>query len=183
MSKKNIFLALLRGINVGGNNLIKMADLKGYFEEMGFSDVVTYIQSGNVLFKDFKYTEEVLTKRTEEFLEKKLKYSVPVVVVAYTHLKTVVENAPSKFGDDKDKYRYDVLFLKPPLQAAEAVKSVLVKEGVDEVHSGKGVLYFSRLTAKATQSKLSRIVGSPIYKNITIRNWNTTTKLLALMEK
>jgi len=53
---------------------------------------------------------------------------------------------------------------------------------VDEVSAGKGVLYFQRLISKATQSQLSRLIALPIYKSITIRNWNTTTKLLQLMQ-
>lgn len=63
------------------------------------------------------------------------------------------------------------------------MKDVGVKEGVDTAHAGKTVLYFSRLISKAAQSHLSRIVGFPVYQFMTIRNWNTTTKLLALMEK
>ena len=61
------------------------------------------------------------------------------------------------------------------------MKSVTVRRGVDRVFAGEGVLYFSRLISKATQSYLSRIVGTPPYKNMTIRNWNTTTKLLELL--
>ena len=62
------------------------------------------------------------------------------------------------------------------------MKSVRTKEGVDRAFAGKGVLYFSRLVAKATQSQMGKIVGLPVYKSMTIRNWNTTTKLLALMQ-
>jgi uncharacterized protein (DUF1697 family) len=63
------------------------------------------------------------------------------------------------------------------------MRSVPTKPGVDEAHPGSGVLYFSRLTAKATQSRLNKIISSPIYPSVTIRNWNTTTKLLRLMEQ
>ena len=69
------------------------------------------------------------------------------------------------------------------LCAASVLNALTLKEGVDEVHAGKGVLYFSRLIAKATQSKISRIVSLPIYQEMTIRNWNTTTQLLNLIEK
>jgi ribosomal protein S13 len=64
----------------------------------------------------------------------------------------------------------------------EAMKSVTAKPGVDRVFAGEGVLYYSRLISKASQSQLSRVVGKPAYKNMTIRNWNTTSKLLQLME-
>jgi uncharacterized protein (DUF1697 family) len=63
------------------------------------------------------------------------------------------------------------------------MKSVSTKPGVDTAHKGKGVLYFSRLASKAAQSRLTRIVGLAVYKRLTLRNWNTTTRLLSLMEK
>jgi uncharacterized protein (DUF1697 family) len=69
----------------------------------------------------------------------------------------------------------------PPLTATKALKQVPTKGGVDQVASGPGALYFSRLTSKATQSRLSRVVSMPIYQSMTIRNWNTTTKLLQMM--
>jgi uncharacterized protein (DUF1697 family) len=73
--------------------------------------------------------------------------------------------------------------LKAPLTAKQAMKSVRIKEGVDAAHAGKHVLYFSRLISKASQSYLTKIITLSIYQNMTIRNWNTTMKLLDLMEK
>jgi uncharacterized protein (DUF1697 family) len=75
-----------------------------------------------------------------------------------------------------------VIFLKEPLTASEAIKSVTTNPGVDQAFVGPDVLYFSRLTAAASRSRLPRIVGLPVYQNMTIRNWNTTCKLLALMD-
>lgn len=180
---KNAYIALLRGINVGGNNSIKMAALKQCFETMGFTDVVTYIQSGNVLFTSPKHDQELLTEPIESTLSKTFNYKARVVTVSHTQLKETVEHAPHGFGTEPAIYRYDVVFLKPPLTASEAMKRITIKEGVDQVYAGKNVLYFSRLIEKATQSRISSIISLPIYQNMTIRNWNTTTKLLALMEK
>ena len=98
-------------------------------------------------------------------------------------MRAVVERAPKGFGAEPAKYRYDVIFLKQPLTAKVAMKSVPTKPGVDEAHAGTGVLYFSRLIEKATQSRLNKIVSSPIYPNVTIRNWNTTTKLSSMMNE
>jgi len=97
-------------------------------------------------------------------------------------VKKAVEDAPRGFGEDQAHYRYDVIFLRPSVSESEAMESVSTREGVDQVWAGDGVLYFSRLTEWATQSRLSRIVGLPVYQEMTIRNWNTTTKLLALMD-
>lgn len=177
------YLALLRGINVGGNNIIKMSDLKTCFQSMGLTDVLTYIQSGNVLFKSADKDKAKLTTKIEAGLTERFRYEARLVVVTHKQLKQAVEEAPRGFGKSPDKFRYDVIFLKEPLTPKEAMKSISVKEGVDNAYAGKGVLYFSRLISKATQSHLTRIIGMPVYRSMTIRNWNTTTKLLALMEK
>ncbi len=177
------YLALLRGINVGGSNIIKMVDLKVCFEGMGLADVATYIQSGNVLFKSPEQDKAKLTKRIESVLSERFRFEARLVVVTHKQLKQTVEDAPRGFGKSPDKFRYDVIFLKEPLTAKEAMKSMSTKEGVDNAYRGKDVLYFSRLISRATQSRLPRIIGLPVYQSMTIRNWNTTTKLLALMEK
>lgn len=177
------YLALLRGINVGGKNIIKMADLKASFEEMGFSEVATYIQSGNVVFASNEKDSAKLTDKIEKALSKRFNYTSRLVLVAHPEMKKIVVGAPRGFGEDPDTYRYDVIFLKEPLTPAEAMEQVSVREGVDRAHEGKSVLYFSRLISRASQSRLTRVISLPVYQNMTIRNWNTTTKLLALMEK
>jgi uncharacterized protein (DUF1697 family) len=177
------YLALLRGINVGGKNIIKMADLKACFEDMGFSDVLTYIQSGNVLFKSTEKDKTKLARKTEKILSERFGYTSRLVLVTREELQEVVGEAPRGFGRDLDKYRCDVIFLKEPLTSDEAMENISTREGVDSAHAGKHALYFSRLTSRAAQSRLSRIVALPMYQYMTIRNWTTTTKLLALMEK
>jgi len=175
------YVALLRGINVGGRNPIRMADLRTCLERDGLRDVSTYIQSGNVLFTAAEKAD-VLTPRVEALIAETFEVPARVLLRTHTQLKNVVRRAPDGFGRDPQTYRYDVLFLMPPLAAAKTLKEVPTKEGVDEVYAGPGVLYFSRLTARASSSHLSRFVSMPIYKSMTIRNWSTTTKLLALME-
>jgi uncharacterized protein (DUF1697 family) len=177
------YVALLRGINVGGKNLIKMPALKACFEANAFEDVATYIQSGNVLFASPETRGAQLTRRIEAMLAETFGYQATVVVRNRKQMRAVVRRAPEGFGTEPMKYRYDVIFLKEPLTATVAMRSVPTKPGVDEAHAGTGVLYFSRLTAKAAQSQLNKIVSSPIYPSVTIRNWNTTTKLLRMMNE
>jgi uncharacterized protein (DUF1697 family) len=176
------YVALLRGINVGGKNLIKMADLRACFEGHGYHDVATYIQSGNVLFSTGSRSSAALTADIESMLAANFDYDASVVLRSEKQMRSTVEGAPAWIGADPASYRYDVIFLKPALSASSAIKSVPTRDGVDRAATGPGVLYFSRLTSRATQSHLSRIVSMPIYKDMTIRNWNTTTKLLRLME-
>jgi uncharacterized protein (DUF1697 family) len=149
---------------------------------MGFSEVVTYIQSGNVLFQSAEKDKSALTERIESGLSSQFNFEARIVTVAHKELAAIVREAPHGFGKDGEAYRYDVIFLKEPLNPREAMKSVSTKAGVDTAHAGRQALYFSRLIAKASQSHLTKIIGLPVYQNMTIRNWNTTTKLLGLME-
>ncbi|HUF59298.1 MAG TPA: DUF1697 domain-containing protein [Actinomycetota bacterium] len=176
-------VALLRGINVGGKNAIPMSALKACFEGASFANVATYIQSGNVVF-DAPFSSQVeLTRRIEGILRKAFgHYDARVVVRSRSQMRAVVDRAPKGFGTEPATYRYNVVFLKPPLTAKTAIKDVSTKEGVDRMWAGTGVLYMSRLESRATQSRLNRVASLPIYKNMTIRNWNTTTKLAGLLE-
>ena len=175
------YVALLRGINVGGNNHIKMTELKACFEKQGLRDVVTYIQSGNVLFTGGG-NESKLCSGIEAVLAKTFDYRASVVLRSQKELGDIVRRAPKGFGTKPDEYRYDVIFLKAPLTAPGAMKSVKTKPGVDQATAGTGVVYFSRLIKKATQSQLPKLVSQPVYKSMTIRNWNTTTRLLQMMD-
>lgn len=172
------YVTLLRGINVGGSNLIKMAELRDCFERNGFDEVSTYIASGNVLFRSRATDVKRLARKIERMISGDFPYDAKVVVVSHDQLRTIVENAPKGFGSKPDKYLSDVIYLRPPLSAAEAIREVDARKGVDEAAAGEGVLYFSRLKAKASGSRLSKIAASPIYQELTIRSWSTTTKLL-----
>jgi uncharacterized protein (DUF1697 family) len=177
------YLALLRGINVGGKNIIKMTELKACFESCKLENVITYIQSGNVLFETNETDPAKLVRRLERDLSRTFSSNkLRIVLCSHAKLTQIVTKAPKGFGREPEKYRYDVIFLREPLTAGEAIKSVATKKGVDEAFTGPGVLYFSRLTARASESQLARIVALPVYKEMTIRNWNTTSKLLALMD-
>ena len=177
------YLALLRGINVGGKNVIKMADLRNCFEAEGFRDVVTYIQSGNVVFRSPSTRLRMLTKRIEEMLAAAFDYEASVVLRSRRQMRAVVSDAPSGFGERPESYRYDVIFLKAPLTATAAMKCIHARPGVDEAWAGSGVLYYSRRIDQASRSYLSRLASMPVYQRVTVRNWKTTTRLLELMNE
>ncbi|HJR46301.1 MAG TPA: DUF1697 domain-containing protein [Actinomycetota bacterium] len=178
-----LHVALLRGINVGGKNMIRMPALKDCFEAAGFEDVATYIQSGNVLFRAAG-SGPALESRVEKMLGKAFGHYKPTVMIrSRSQMRSIVEKAPKSIGADLDNYMYDVVFLKEPLTAAKALKQVPVRDEVDEVYAGRGVIYFSRVTSMRTKSRLSRVASLPIYKSMTIRSWSTTTRLLRMMDE
>jgi uncharacterized protein (DUF1697 family) len=173
------YLALLRGINVGGKNLVKMADLRAVFEQMALADVATYIQSGNVLFRAPRQGQAALATRVEAELKRRFGTELKVVLLTQAQLGNVIDGAPRGFGGKS--HLNDVIFLRKPLTVQRAFSVVEIRDGVDRAWPGKGVLYFSRLAARASGSRISRIVARPEYQNMTIRSWSTTTKLHARM--
>jgi uncharacterized protein (DUF1697 family) len=175
------WVALLRGINVGGRNRILMADLRTCFEDAGYTDVRTYIQSGNVVFGADEPDREQLRGAIESILAQAFDYGATVELRDATELGAVVEAAPDGFGSDKDTFLDDVLFLMPPLDPHEARAALALRDGVDTAWTGPGVVYSRRVKAQASQSGLSRITAHPFYRRMTIRNWNTTAKLHELM--
>lgn len=174
------YLSLLRGINVGGKNLVKMADLRAAFEGIGLADVATYIQSGNMLFRAPGQRRQELATRIESDMSRRFGTELRAVLLTHVQLRGVVEGAPTDFGGSSHKC--DVIFLRRPLTTKKAISLVETRQGVDGVWAGRGVLYFSRLASRAASSRLSKIVRLPEYQDMTIRSWSTTTKLLALMD-
>jgi uncharacterized protein (DUF1697 family) len=178
----NDYVILLRGINVGGKNIVPMAGLKSRLEELGFANVSTYIASGNVILEsDWPATE--IKARIEAALIKGFKLdSELIMVLALTRnqLQAVIDNKPEGFGDQPEKYHSDAIFLMG-IDLAQVMPVFTPREGVDKVWPGDGVIYSQRLSAERTKSRLSKIMASPLYKSMTIRSWNTTIKLLDIL--
>lgn len=176
------YVALLRGINVGGANLIPMAALRVSFESCALAGVSTYIQSGNVIFTATG-TERQITTRIGKALAGEFGYAGLVLLRSQAQMRDVIAKAPARFGKAPAKYRYDVVFLDASLVASTALDTIRRRDGVDEAAAGPGVIYFSRLISRASQSYLPKLASMSIYQQMTVRNWNTTTKLLSLLEQ
>jgi len=179
----NTYVIFLRGINVGGKNIISMTALKNLLEDLGYRDVSTYIASGNVILMSDKTAHEIKLQ-VEAALTNNFKLDselIKVLVLSQQQLQAVIERKPEGFGEGPEKYHSDAIFLMD-IDADQAMAAFSPKEGIDMVWPGKGVVYSQRLSAMRTKSRLSKIVSSPLYKSMTIRNWNTTTKLLNMMK-
>jgi uncharacterized protein (DUF1697 family) len=175
------YVALLRGLNVGGRNLVGMADLAACFDDAGYADVRTYIQSGNVLFTTDATDGPALETTIERMLEARFEKPIPAVIRSRDQLAAIVAAAPPDHGSKA--LRSDVLFLKHPLDSDEVLAQMPeLREGVDAVAAGPGVVYFSRVAARATETRFARFMGMPVFRQITMRNWRTTTRLLEMLD-
>jgi uncharacterized protein (DUF1697 family) len=175
------FVVLLRGINVGGKNIVPMARLRDVLGELGYADVTTYIASGNVILSSDR-KPETIKREIEAALPKAFHLHselIAVLVLTRAQLEAVVDRKPPGFGEEPDRYHSDAIFLIG-IDAATAMRAFDPRPGVDTVWPGDGVVYSQRLSAERTRSRLSKVMGSPLYTSMTIRNWATTMKLLEL---
>lgn len=175
------YLALLRGINVGGKGLIRMSELKKCLEKAGFAEVQTYIQSGNVLFAGPKTETGRMAGKIEAAIEKKFAMKVGVVVFAENEWREIVRRAPKSWGKNKD-WKHNLLALLPGTKATDVIEAMgRLKPEIEIVTPGRGVIYQSlciRSFGRATSGKLP---SHPIYRRITVRNSNTVRKLAELL--
>jgi len=175
------YVALLRGINVGGKTLIKMADLKAAIEDAGFSDVTTLIASGNVIFSSPERHQAKIEDTLEKVIHARFKLPVRVLVYSKDQMEHVIGDVPRGWNTRKDIRMY-VAFLKAPTTPSQVVSQMKPKEGIDEITPGPSVVYMATLMSGLTKSNINKIIGTKIYGNMTMRNYNTTKKIFHLLE-
>lgn len=174
------YIVFLRGINVGGKNKISMLKLKELFEQNGFQDVATYINSGNVIFSSNNTDENKLKKECEVLIANKFQLNIPAIVIAVNDLFTAINHAPSWWDQDQDS-KHNAIFILPPATVEEVYKEVgAIKPEYEKVaHFGR-VIFWSAPIKTFSRTRWSKVVGSSVYVNITIRNANTVKKILQL---
>lgn len=176
------YVALLRAINVGGKGVMKMSAVKECFEQAGFERVTTFIQSGNVIFETDERMASVLTAKIETALSATFGYKSTAIVRSHAQLKTVVTGVPRSWVRGNHLRRY-VAFLRAPVTPQQALEQVDARESVDTVNAGKSVLYMTTLISALKKSGFTKLVSKPVYQDMTIRNYSTCLKILALMDR
>jgi len=174
------YVALLRGINVGGKNITKMAALRACLENAGFDRVETFIQSGNVVFEGGRKSAAKLTAQIDAAIARAFGIDPRAVVLSRDRLNTVLAGAPAAWRSRTD-LRMNIAFLRPSVTAALALKEVDVRPGVDTVEAGTGVLYMTTTLRDLGKSRMSRIVMKPVYQEMTIRSYRTCQKVHSLL--
>lgn len=177
------YVALLRGINVGGKTPIKMADLKQCFEKLGFKNVRTYINSGNVLFEYDKQSTAGLSKMIEQAIEATFSVPIRVVVIDEPSYRTMMRNIPKGWGKKPD-WKYNMLFLIQPYDIEDIMVDVgELKPSIEMMEIGDGIIYQAMLFTAFGKTTTGKLVSKTAYKRMTIRNWNTAQKLAQLLEE
>jgi uncharacterized protein (DUF1697 family) len=174
------YAAFLRGVNVGGKNITPMASLKQCLEEAGLANVKTVLQSGNVIFESEDRSLRALTMHIERAVSKALRVDAAIVLLSEPQLQSVVDDAPGAWKRG-NQLRRNIAFLRPPVIANQALTEVDIRPGVDTVTAGKGVIYMATVMSALSKSRLKNVIGTPVYRQMTIRTYGTCQKILALM--
>jgi uncharacterized protein (DUF1697 family) len=177
-----VFVALLRGVNVGGNNMISMASLKASFERMGFDNVSTYINSGNILFKTTQDDLRQLESKIEKMLTREHKLDCKVVVRSFAEIARLVENWPQDWDGDK-AWKYNVIFLRHSIDSKKVLEALAPQPDIEQVVYYPGTLLWSAQIGALSQTRMQKLSSQKVFQDMTVRNPNTTRKLYDLMKK
>jgi uncharacterized protein (DUF1697 family) len=180
--RMTVYVALLRGINVGGNNIIPMRALANTFARLGLESVKTFIASGNVLFCSDRADPRALEHRLQRAIAKAHRSDVKVVVRDRDELRALVRKLPPSWKKPVATRRYYVMFLRHGIDSRDILSRIAVREDVEELVYRPGVLLWSATIAKLASSTVAKIGSSPLYREMTVRNLNTTLRLCALAE-
>lgn len=177
-----IYVALLRGINVGGNNMISMKVLTGSFERLGFADVSTYINSGNILFRSKFADARKLETKIEKMLVAEYKLGCKVVIRSADQMARLIEQLPASWQDDED-WRYNVIFLRHAIDSKDVIDSFKPRKDLENLSYVPGTLLWSARAADVNRTSMQKLASQKIFQDMTVRNAKTTRKLHALMQQ
>ena len=176
-----IYVALLRGINVGGKNKVEMRKLKATFEDVGMGNVTTYINSGNVVFSDNRRKPPRIASVLEDAIAADLGLEIKVLIRDFPSIKKVINALPKQWTTDATM-RCDVMFLWEGLDRKDVLEQWTIKPEIEDVKYVPGAVIWRIDRDNVTRSRMTKLVGTDLYRGMTIRNSNTVRKLAELME-
>jgi len=176
------YVALLRGINVGVHQFISMADLKDVFVGLGFGDVETYINSGNVIFVARETDPRKIETLVEDALAKRFAQPVTVIAQSLAEMEQIMRNVPSHWRAATDE-KCNVIFLRHTIDSPDILASLDPKPEIEELRYHPGVLFWSAKTSSLTKSGMLKVSRMPIYNDMTVRVLHTTQKIHEIMQQ
>lgn len=178
------YVVLLRGINISGKNKISMSELKSEIKNNNYKNVITYLNSGNVILES-DLSKEDITKDIHNIILNRFKIDIPIYVISTLELKDILNNKPNWFGTD-DKTMYDnIIFIIPPVKFIDVYNSIgEVSTEIEKIMEYKNVIFWSfELKNYRKSNWWVKTSSASIKDSITIRTCNTITKILELCNK
>lgn len=175
------YIALLRGINVSGKNKILMADLKLLFQDLGFENIQTYIQSGNVIFKSDK-NQELLAELILDKINKAYNYNISVIIITKTELQAVINDNPFLIEDENvDIKKLYVTYLNKNPKETQKLQDF--DFGLDKYIIKNKIIYIKYNVGAGKTKLTNKIIENKLKVIATTRNWRTTNKLSTIIEE
>ncbi len=174
------YVALLRGINVGGNRKVDMKQLKSVFEEVGMQNVITYINSGNIIFESDINSPVTIAGKLEAAIEQTFGFFVKVLVRDKKNILAIATALPDEWVNDTTM-KCDVMFLWEKVAKKDVMSGLNIKPDIEDVKYVEGTILWRVDKENVTKSGILKLIGTDLYAHMTIRNCNTLRKLVVLM--
>ena len=176
------YIALLRGINISGKNKISMSELKLELEKNKYQNVITYLNSGNVIFQSDIDSKEAITDNIHKIIKNKFNLEIPVFVMTAIELEVVLNNAPNWWGNANKEVYHNLIFIIPPTKYEEVYNTIgKPKEGIERIQEYNNYIFWSYDLKNYRKSNWwSKTASTDIKDKITIRTANTMKKVLEI---
>jgi uncharacterized protein (DUF1697 family) len=175
-----IYVALLRGVNVGGNNKINMAKLTESFISVGCKGVKTYINSGNIVFISDNEDINDLSNILDQVIIKDFAIEIKVLLLDQTNFNRISAHIPLKWQND-DIQKTDIMYLWSELDKPSIVEDLQVNTDIEDLRYVPGALLYNIKREHLDASRLNKLAGTRIYKYMTVRNVNTVRKIAEII--
>lgn len=175
------YVALLRGINVGGKNKISMSELVAVFKNHGFTDVSNYINSGNIMFSYESANEIIIKNDCETLLKNHFHLDIPIVIISSVEYIETMIHAPEWWNKDKESI-HNAIFAIHPVTIEDVYAQIgETNPQIERINYYGKVIFWSAPLKTYAKTRLTKIMGTTLYRTITVRNANTTLKLKELL--
>ena len=161
--------------------MISMSSLKTSFARMGFTDVITYINSGNIIFWAKDSDARKLEQKIERMLEREYQLGCKVVVRSFAEMAALVKSLPKKWNGD-ERWKYNVIFLRHSIDSQDIIAGLNAQPDIEEVVYRPGTLLWSVKVSDASRTAMQKLPSKKIFQDMTVRNLNTTKKIYELMK-
>lgn len=169
------YIALLRGINVGGHKRVEMKKLRALFESLGCINVSTYINSGNILFESGE-RQENLHNKVAISLQREFGFDIPTLIKTYQEIKKIADAIPNTWQNDSEQ-KTDVAYLFKEIDFKEIVDLLPIKKEFIALKYVEGAIIWNVKRKDVNKSHLTQIIAHELYQSMTVRNVNTARYL------
>ena len=178
------YIALLRGINISGKNKIPMKDLKINLEDINYKNVITHLNSGNIIFESEETNKNIIKENIESMIKNKFNLEIPTYIIKSNELKDILKHQPEFWKDENKETYHNIIFIIPPTTTKDVIDSLgKPKVEYEKIEIYKNIIYWSYdLNNYRKTNWWSKTATSNIKDNLTIRTKNTILKVLELSE-